>query len=44
MNSKGESGIFSSSKIINDLESAEWRSGVPGVTLQRTRDEKDNKI
>lgn len=44
MDSDGNSGVYSSSKLINDLESTNWKGGVPTITLRRTDDQARDKI
>lgn len=44
LDSQGNSMVYSSSKEINDLESANWRAGVPTIALRRIYTDGADKI
>lgn len=44
LDSQGNSGIYSSSKEINDMEADAWLGGVPFISIRRFYNNKDRKI
>ena len=44
LDNKGNSGIYSTVKEINDMESDAWQGGVPSIAIRRTYNPKDQLV